>query len=596
MSTKMSFWSYIIAILAISSLTIAKGNKGKGKINVIQYDVAGYYSYLPSLFIYKDIKKLDWRKEITKSRSIAGINDVAFTHESGGKVMKYSIGMAISYLPGFAAAHLYAINSDSLANGFSLPYQLGLILIGWLYMLIALWYLRKILSVYYEDWIVAATLLIVALGTNYYIYAGSQSMMSHAFLFMLYTLVIHNTIQWYDCKSYLRIAAIGLLIGLITITRPTEVLLTVVVLLWGVGNFNKLKARVQLLFEAKSYIVIAMIAAAMVISIQLIYWKYVSGDWVVYSYKNEGFSWDGRYLRQCFIGFRKGWLIYTPIMILGILGLYPLYKNQKTKDISKPLYLFLLINTYIVFSWDNYWYGGGFGQRAMISSYVLFAFPIAAWIYYISKKSTFIKSSTILFIVFCIWLNVFQTLQAQIWGGFETRHMTKKYYAKIFGKKNINYEWKVLLDNTDAIMGKVSKSELLYENNFEDSTGTNERQYLDTKTKKIEAKGTHVLLDEPISTLRKGQKIRAELMASGRTIVWNRFTMSNLHIQLLTDGKVITDQHVRMQDVARGTYWIPVKVDIKVRHNDIDQIKVLAWSSKEENYLFVDDLKVSLVE
>ena len=594
MSTKWSLWGFVFAVVAISALTIKHSTKGK--LNVIQYDVAGYYSYLPAMFIYKDIKKLDWRSEVSKTYHIAGINDVASDHESGQKVMKYSLGMAISYLPGFAMAHLYAINADTPADGFSAPYQLGLIVIGWLYMLIALWYLRKILSVFYEDWIVAATLLIIALGTNYFIYAGSQSMMSHAFLFMLYTLVIHNTIQWYDRKSYIRIISLGMLIGLITITRPTEILLTIVVLLWGVGNFKDLKTRLQLLFDNKSYLALAILAGALVIGIQLFYWKYVSGDWLVYSYKDEGFSWDGRYLKQCFIGFRKGWLIYTPIMLLGISGLFPLYRSKKTFGIAKPILLFLLINTFIIFSWDNFWYGGGFGQRAMISSYVLFAFAIGAWIQFVSTKSKILKSTTTLFVLFCISLNVFQTMQAQIWGGFETANMTKKYYAKIFGQKEINPDWKTYLDNRDAKMGAISQSKLLFEEKFENEKGTEERLHLKTKSIKIGTKGLHVLLDKPINTLQKGQRVRAALMVSGHSRVWNRYNMSNLHIQLLSNGKVVSDQNVRLHDVSRDATWKPIQVDVKVRNENIDQIKVLAWSSKEANYLFLDDLKVSIIE
>lgn len=593
MSMKWSLWSYIIAVIAISSLTIIHSNKGK--LNVIQYDVAGYYSYLPAIFIYKDIKELNWRKEVSKSYHIAGIDDVASDHVSGQKVMKYSLGMAISFLPGFALAHIYALNSAAPADGFSGPYQLGLILVGWFYMLIALWYLRKILDVYFEDWIVATTLLIIAIGTNYFIYAGSQSMMSHAFLFMLFTLVIYNTIKWYSHKSYWRIIAIGMLMGLITITRPTEILLTLVVLLWGVSNISELKERAKLLYESKVYIILAILVAALVIGIQLGYWKFVSGDWIVYSYKDEGFTWDGRYLRECFVGFRKGWLIYTPVMLLGLVGLYHLYTQKNTSSIAKPIILFLIISTYIIFSWDNYWYGGGFGQRAMISSYVLYALAIASLLQSVQRKAIWIQYLTGAFIVFCIWLNIFQTLQAQLWGGFETSNMTKKYYFKIFGESDINPDWKVLLDNKDAKMGKVKNSTTLFNLDFENEVGSLERPYKDSKTIKI-SEGLYTLLDQKISTLRKGQRLRAEVMVSGGKQVWNRWSMTNFHIQLYTNGKVVGDQNVRLHDVSRSADWKSIHVDIKVRQDNVDQIKVVAWSGNTNQDVYLDNLKVSIIE
>ena len=588
-----SFRSFLFAVVAISTLSVA--HYMRGPLRVIDYDVSGYYAYVPAIFIYDDLKDLKWRPEIIKKYQFNGLDDCTPERESGATVIKYPVGMAISYLPGFAAAHLYASLSNSAADGYSQPYHLGLILIGWLYMLIALWYLRKLLSIYFEDWIVALTLLIVALGTNYYIYAGSHTMMSHVFLFMLFALVIYHTIQWYLDPTIRRIAGIGLLLGLITITRPTEILLTLVVLFWSVHNLQSLKDRIKLLIECKLHLVAAMLSAAMVISIQLLYWKYASGDWIVYSYKGEGFSWDGRYLRECFIGFRKGWLIYTPIMLLGILGLYPLYKQKNTADIAKPIVLFLLVSTYIIFSWDNYWYGGGFGQRAMISSYVLFAPAIAALLQSLAHKAKWQKYITGAFILFCIWLNIFQSFQAQVWGGFETNSMTKKYYYKIFGESDINPDWKVYLDNKDAKMGVVQKSTPLFEVNFENELGSMERPFEGSKTVKI-TKGFNLLLLQPISSLKKGQRLRAEIMVSGNQRIWNRGKMSNLHIQLFSNGKVVRDQSVRLQDVARDKDWKPIQVDIKVKQDDIDQIKVLTWSNYEENVVFVDDLKVSIIE
>ena len=72
--------------------------------------------------------------------------------------------------------------------------------------------------------------------------------------------------------------------------------------------------------------------------------------------------------------------------------------------------------------------------------------------------------------------------------------------------------------------------------------------------------------------------------------------MTNFHIQLMSQGKVVRDQSVRLQDVARDKDWKPIQVDIKVKQDDIDQIKVLTWSNYEENVVFVDDLKVSIIE
>jgi len=590
-----SICSYIIAVIAITMLTYSHYSI-KEKLTVIDYDVAGYYAYLPATFIYKDLKQLEWRSDIIKNYRVNALDNCAPEHESGGQVIKYPAGMSISYLPGFLVAHLYALNSEYVADGFSPPYQVGLIIIGWLYMLIALWYLRKLLSIYFEDKIVAATLVIISLGTNYYIYAGSHTMMSHAFLFLLFTLIIYHTIKWYERPTLTRIVGVGTLLGLTTITRQSEVLLSFVVLFWGISNWSDIKNRFRLFSKYRLHLLFAIVAAFLVISIQLIYWKHVSGDWIVYSYKGEGFTWDGRYLRECFFGFRKGWLVYTPVMILGILGLFTFYNSNITKTISKPIIIFLIISTYIIFSWDNYWYGGGFGQRAMISSYVLFSLSIASWLRYISNKNILLKIATSLFVLFCIWLNIFQTYQTQVWGGFETETMSKKYYLQIFGERHIHPDWKTFLDNKDAVLGEVKLSEPLFEENFNSYLGTKDRLYKDTKTFKLGTFGLFTLLDTTVSDVKKGDRLRAQIITAGVNRIWNRSNMSNLHVQLIANGKVMSDESVRIQDVARDGTWKPLHVDIKARHENIDQIKVLAWCSRPEDVVYIADLKVYRIE
>ena len=209
--------------------------------------------------------------------------------------------------------------------------------------------------------------------------------------------------------------------------------------------------------------------------------------------------------------------------------------------------------------------------------------------------SNWLKYFSGVFVLFCIWLNIFQSFQAQVWGGFETSNMTKKYYFKIFGESDVDPDWKVYLDNKDAKMGAVKKSTPLFNVNFENELGSAERLYKGSKTVKI-TKGYNRLLFQPMSSLKKGQRLRAEIMVSGNRRIWNRGKMTNFHIQLLSKGKVVRDQSVRLQDVSRDKDWKPIHVDIKVKQDDIDQIKVLTWSNYEENVVFIDDLKVSIIE
>ena len=170
----------------------------------ISWDVSGYYMYLPALFIYKDLKHCNFKDSILKKYGPSSDFQQAFIHpKSGNYVMKYSMGQAITMLPWFIIGHLIARSSDIYpADGFSLPYQMSIGIGMFLYSLLGIYFLRKILLQYFSDCITAIVIAAIVFGTNYLNYAAIDQGMTHSVLFTIYTLLIWATIQFY--KKYLR--------------------------------------------------------------------------------------------------------------------------------------------------------------------------------------------------------------------------------------------------------------------------------------------------------------------------------------------------------------------------------------------------------
>src|SRR5690606_31032876 len=76
----------------------------------IAWDAAGYYWYLPSLFIYGDLADQKWADSII-SQYQPGPPDIAgfgFRVDNGHVVMKYPAGMALVEAPFFFIAHAIA--------------------------------------------------------------------------------------------------------------------------------------------------------------------------------------------------------------------------------------------------------------------------------------------------------------------------------------------------------------------------------------------------------------------------------------------------------------------------------------------------------
>jgi hypothetical protein len=141
--------------------------------------------------------------------------------------------------------------------------------------------------------------------------------------------------------------------------------------------------------------------------------------------------------------YRKGWFVYTPVMIFSIIGLFFILKH-KTNVFKTSIVIYLIINIYMLSCWWCWWYGGGFGMRSLIQAYVLLAIPLAAFYQYVFslefKKQTFVfitRGLTVFLLSTFLCLNIIQTYQYDHPADHRLLHydaMSKAAYWRIFGK------------------------------------------------------------------------------------------------------------------------------------------------------------------
>ncbi len=447
-----------IAIILITCVIIDLDLKNWKKTEkVIEHDIHWYYGYLPAQFIYNDI-------ELIKSDYQYGDNLYWFwTSQSadGKKIIKTTMGLSMLYAPFFFVAHAYALTSDYPKTGFSEPYKLFLLLSTLFYFLVGLDFVKKILCHYsFSDAHIAITLLLLGMGTNILCYASQSAPMPHVYVFCLIAIFIYFTIKWYTVQSAINTIVLGLLFGLISLIRPSNVIIAFFFLLYNVTNWNDFKARIAFLIQ-KPMAIAGMLLLTFVVWIpQFLYWKIITGNYISYSYNDEGFFFLQPHIMDGLFGFRKGWLLYTPIMAFAIGGIFLLKGELKKLRIS--ISVFLILNIYIILSWWCWWYGGTYGQRSFIDSYALMALPLASFVKVVSEKRWIIKIVFFCMAVFFIWLNIFQTYQIE----FASLHwdaMTKELYFKQFGKlekikdfeKYLNYPDYELAKNGGEKMGSV---------------------------------------------------------------------------------------------------------------------------------------------
>ena len=226
----------ITLTLALIVVFVIANNIFLSPSNIISYDVFGYYLYLPLTFLV----------EGDSQEALAYLNEIKTTYASsdtlyqiqylpnGDFVMKYTSGWAICYAPFFFIAHVIASITDYPADGFSQPYQLAVFIGSLIYTLIGIHFLFKIARYFFEKWLTIVLLVLIILGTNYLIHITmyGQNAMTHNLLFTGYTLIVWLTIQWYEKRKLKTILFLGIVCGLVILTRPTEIVCLLIPLLW----------------------------------------------------------------------------------------------------------------------------------------------------------------------------------------------------------------------------------------------------------------------------------------------------------------------------------------------------------------------------
>ncbi|HRQ29732.1 MAG TPA: hypothetical protein PLU49_06625, partial [Saprospiraceae bacterium] len=427
-SKKLTIYAIGFVMFIISGMQLNQKNWRNDKL-IIYNDIISYYAYLPATFIYKDITLNFIDKGDGEGKYIFWPNIT----KDGKKVIKMSSGMSMMYAPFFFFGHLYALNSNTYeATGFSVPYRVALIIGSLVWLLIGLIFLRKVLLRYFPENIAALTILIVVLGTNLLHYSTREPTMSHLYNFSLFAIFLWLTIKWFEKPTVKWSILIGMLTGLITVTRPNNLIIVFIFMFYGVYHFKSLKDQLQLFWRQKWNILVIVFSATVLVLPQLFYWKYVTGQWVYYSYgENEKFFFNNPQIINGLFSYRKGWLLYTPVMTLALAGVF--FLKEKLKNLFIPVLIFILLNIYITFSWWSWWYGGSFGMRPMIDSYSILALPLAAITQFFYHQKVWIKN-TFLVALLLFALNGFWGNIKYFHGSIHWDSMTKAAYWDSFGR------------------------------------------------------------------------------------------------------------------------------------------------------------------
>lgn len=557
----------------------------------ISWDVSGYYHYLPAIFIYKDLKQQVWMDSVNQKYLPSPAYDQAFVHEkTGNKVNKYAIGQAVLFSPFFLLAHTYAKLADTYPeDGYSKPYQFSIWIGSLLFSILGLFLLRKILVQYFSDSNSGWTILVLGIGTHWLEYASIANGMNHTWLFTLLCSLILFTIRFYSRKDWTSAIGIGASLGLGILTRPTEIIWMLVPLLWGIES---IKGRFNFLKRNFSKVILAFIITGAIISIQLMYWKYVSGEWIVYSYRDQGFDWLHPKIWRGLMGVKIGWWIYTPVMLIAMFGWPGLFK--KYRNIFWPVFLTSLLGIYLTLAWGHFQSGGGLGQRNLIQYYPLLAFPLTIVIARLTRSHLGLWI-WIALLVFNIYYSLWWIHQAHKGGAFVAGQMTTPYFYNVVLRPQFDRDLYKLLDTKEYFKGTPQNLIVIFQTDFDaDSLACKIHLSDSTVAACLNAENQflgpfNIAINESCD-----QWLRMEGDFTVVSREWDIWKNAQWITQFKKGEEVIKTNLIRLQRLLPEDNKLRhVFFDVKIPDADFDKCEVTFWNADSQHTILIDNLKVS---
>lgn len=380
--------NWFLALLGLMAVYAAWVGSGAVRINLSEdsrastlygWDTSFYYFWLRSPVLdgdvdfSNDIEISDTLPEVQREWALNGLGRT----DEGLIINKYPVGWAVFHLPWFVGGHVASIALSELGlevrtDGFGNVYEFFLYTGSLFYATLAMWLTYQLLCRFFS-WkeSVAGGLAVWASGFLIF-YQINQYAMSHGVVY----LCVASSFYWAlairdDSRAMRKWVSLGLSVGLLLITRPQA----------GVYLIYPFLLVVVEILTRRTRPLPVVVCTAVVFSIsliQLVAWKLLFGSWFVYSYEGEGFLWGNPALMETLFDPFHGLVYWHPIFLVGFVGLIGFVVTSRDRLMWAMPVSFLAV-IYVNASWENWWYGAGFGGRAYEGA-TLFACFGVSWL------------------------------------------------------------------------------------------------------------------------------------------------------------------------------------------------------------------------
>lgn len=398
-------------------------------VRTIDGDGSGYYAYLPAVFVYGTT---DFSDVYQAEKGRHSLDYMAhYFHEEDGKLYnKYYLGTALMLLPFFLLAMLYSFIIGMPVDGYTILFQYAVSLAAALYAAAGIFAGRKLLESFgIKRDISLLAMLAVLFGTNLFHYSFLAPSHSHVYSFTAISLFLLSARRYFLNGNFASFRWAMVYLALVVLIRPGNGMV-VLLLPFLAESTTVLWEKIKLILSKPMVLASGIALFILIAGLQPLYNFIQTGSLILYSYRDEGFVFNNPAFLSFLFSYRKGFFVYTPLMLLIVPGMVLFFQRSKFMFFSFLSFLLLLI--FVLSSWWNWFFGDSFGMRAMVDYYSLLAIPIGLLL---AQLFTLVKNIKWLYLLLFpfVLLNLFQTYQ-YYQGIIHPDSMTKEKYWYVFLK------------------------------------------------------------------------------------------------------------------------------------------------------------------
>jgi len=305
--------------------------------------------------------------------------------------------------------------------------------------LIGLWI---VLRRYFTAGTTVATLLLLVLGTNFFLMSVYSGAIQASILLALMVLVVWMTRKWHEKPGWAEAIIAGLAMGCLIFIKPAGFASILLFFFWGAYNKETFNKKWHLFKDNPEQVILIFSLFFTGLLLRMILPQAFEGtllsDYVQYK---RAFYFLAPNLWMVLFSIKNGWLIYTPLVLISIPGFYLL--AERNKRIFYVTFLFSL--TFILFlasspdvtTPDNY------SQSRMTEIFAVLFIPIGYFVSWVQEGRWLRKTAFGLILTALVGLNLFQTWQ------YQTKILnpsvtTPEYYRAAFLKTHVSMETRML--------------------------------------------------------------------------------------------------------------------------------------------------------